>query len=290
MKQYQARQMIGKDENINIYAYHAQNNESDHTHDFLEIVYILSGSGQHAVGGKVYRVRRGNLLFINIGQTHAFSSTGDMELVNCLIDPAFIGQELIHAENALEILALSAFEDFSLPADKLIPMVRFGGGEMLAVEKILISMIDEFSQKQVNYKTALKGYLLVLLTKIFRAMQQNDSAGILNQVNRIMPDILHDIEINYAQKISLPELAQKCFYNPSYFSKVFKDYCGQSLTEFVTAKRIGEAARLLRETNLSVEDIGARVGYHDRKQFSEVYRKCMGIPPSAERKPAGPKS
>jgi AraC family transcriptional regulator, L-rhamnose operon transcriptional activator RhaR len=283
VKQYTRNEYIDKNENIALQAYRTQRAESEHTHEFIEIVYILSGSGRHTVNGLQFPVQRGDLLFINIGQTHAFASQGDMEIVNCLINPEFIDQELIHAENALEILALSSFDDFDIPTEKLIPLVRFEGRDLLDVEQLINSMIREFRQKPLNYTTALKGYLLVLLTKIFRVIQQTDSETVLNHVGRITPDILQYIEHNFNRKISLEELAKRCFYNPSYFSRIFHESCGKSLTDYIAEKRIQEADRLLCETNLSIEEISQKVGYRDRKQFYAVYKRFMGTVPGARR-------
>lgn len=285
MRRYAVTGLIREDENITLQKNDVRGRieEPTHTHDFIEIVYILSGRGRHCVNNTWYSVERGNVLFINFGQTHAFSSEEGMEYYNCLISPEFIDRELIHSENAFEILALSSFEDFDLGADKLIPMLRFAGRDMLAVEGVLQSMLDEFEQKPTNYKTALKGYLLVLLTKIFRAMAQVDSAHILRQMDRSMPDILRYIEENLFERISLTELAQKCFYNPSYFSRVFKDCYGKNLTRFIYEKRMLEAERLLGETERSVEDIMSAVGYHDRKQFYKLFREHAGMTPGAYR-------
>lgn len=274
---------IRQDENINIYKYIVQQNEPEHTHAFIEIVYILSGKGSHSINGTWYPVERGNLLFINFGQTHSFCALDNMEIVNCLVQPEFIDKELIHSENAFEMLVLSAFEDFDLGSDKLIPMILFNGRDMIEFELLISSMLDEFAIKRTNYRTALKGYLLVFLTRIFRGMQSSDSADILKQMNRITPDILKYIEDNCFEKITLQELAQKCFYSQSYFSRIFKDYYGKTLTEFINEKRMLEAARLLRETNLSIEEISRCVGYHDRKQFYKIFRKYLGVTPSALR-------
>jgi YesN/AraC family two-component response regulator len=162
-------------------------------------------------------------------------------------------------------------------------MLLFKGRDMIDMENVISSMVDEFTSKRTNYRTVLKGYLLVLLTKIFRSMQNTDSADILKQMNRITPDILKYIEDKCFEKVTLQELAQKCFYSPTYFSRIFKDYCGISLTEFINKKRILEAARLIRETNFSIEEISHTVGYHDRKQFYKVFKEHMGITPSSLR-------
>lgn len=283
MNHYEVTGNIRHDENISLYRYVTSVNALEHTHAFIELVYILSGKGRHSINGTWYPVERGNLLFINFGQTHAFSSQDNMEIVNCLIQPEFIDRELINSENAFEMLVLTEFKDFNLGPDKLNPMLFFKGRDMIEIENVISSMIDEFTSKRTNYRTALKGHLLVLLTKIFRAMQNADSADILKQMNRITPDILQYIEDKCFEKVTLQELAQKCFYSPTYFSRIFKDYCGKSLTEFINKKRILEAARLIRETNCSIEEISHLVGYQDRKQFYKIFKEQMGVTPSSLR-------
>ena len=69
MKQYRAQDWLGETENINVQKNCVQNSESPHTHDFIELVYIYAGAGQHCIGGKNYGVSKGNLLFINYNQT-----------------------------------------------------------------------------------------------------------------------------------------------------------------------------------------------------------------------------
>ena len=283
MYQFKLSEFINQLENINIFKYVTNENELEHTHEFLEIVYIMKGKGQHYINGTCHNIRKGDLLFINFGQSHAFTSHGTMEIVNCLISPEFIDQELIHSENANEILALTAFEDFGDRVDKLIPMISFKGKELIEVETLIECMMSEFSLKSTNYRTALRGYLLVLLTKIFREMQKKDYDIVLKNFNKITPEILEYIEKNCYEKISLKELAQKCFYNPSYFSRVFKDYYGKNLMDFIHEKRVNEAMRLIKETDMSIESVAYSVGYSDRKQFYKIFKEYMGMTPSKAR-------
>lgn len=286
LKHYTLDQCICREEQIALKAYKPAGSEPEHTHEFLEIVSILAGSGRHLINARPYPVSRGDLLFITTGQTHAFTSDGDMQIVNCLVDPGFIDRELLHADNALEILALSSFADFDIPADKIIPHVHFAGADLLDAERLIQDMLEEFTAKPVNYRTALKGYLLVLLTKIFRAIA-SETGSVLPHLHRVAPEILQYIENNLNRRITLQELAQRCFYNPSYFSRVFRDVFGKNLTEYIAEKRIQEADRLLCETTLSIEEISSRVGYQDRKQFYEVYKRLLGVSPGARRTAAG---
>jgi AraC family transcriptional regulator, L-rhamnose operon transcriptional activator RhaR len=286
MFRYESDKMIRKDENINIFKYMASREEPEHTHEFIEIVYIFSGKGRHSVNGTGYEVERGNLLFINFGQTHSFFSTEDMEIANCLVNPEFIDKELIHSENAFEMLMLAAFQDFTLDSGKVTPLLRFIGKDMLGTESVINNMIDEFNDKRTNYRTALKGYLLVLLTRIFREMQKAVPSDIFSQINRITPDILKYIEENCFEKLSLQQLAEKSFFSPSYFSRIFKEFYGRTFREYIAEKRMLEAARLLRESQLTIDEIGSLVGYHERAQFHRAFKKVLGVPPNMLRRGA----
>ena len=272
---------IRPDENINIFKYISDKPESEHSHEFIEIVYTLRGKCAHCVGGSRYSVERGDLLFINFGQTHSFEPQGEMELVNILVNPTFIGTELIGLDNALEIMALSAFAEFGSAVGKLVPFVRFRGQALLHLEQQIGVMNSEFSCKDTNYRTALRGHLLVLLTLVFRQMRQTTDT--LAQLNRIAPDILQYIELNCFEKISLGELSRKCFYNPSYFSRIFRECYGMSFMEYIHEKRVMEATRLLVETDRSIENICRSVGYEDKKQFYRTFRQLTGMTPGKMR-------
>ena len=280
MFEYKAMDFLEVDENINIQKYIAQEKEPEHTHDFIEIVYIISGTGQHKVNNSCFNVERGDIVFINFRETHSFYSFNGMQIVNFIIKAEFISKELIDSENAFEILTLTSFEDLNGKVDRLIPKVSVRGRELIEIENIIETMIKEFNEKSTGYKTILKGYLNVLLAKIFREMRNSSIGQIFKHENKIAPEILKFIEEKCFEEITLKELAQKSFYNPSYFSKIFKDCFGKTLTEFVLEKRLNEAIRLLEKTDMSIENICFNVGYKEKKQFYKMFKEYTGVTPS----------
>jgi AraC-like DNA-binding protein len=115
-------------------------------------------------------------------------------------------------------------------------------------------------------------------------MKITPAEGIISHIHRISPEIIRYIEENCFENITIKELAQKCFYNPSYFSTVFKAIYGKTLTEFIHEKRIQEAVRLLMETDDNIDRISLSVGYQDRKQFYKLFKDQTGITPGEMRK------
>ena len=252
-------------------------NRPSHIHRFIEVVYVLEGNGIHYVNDVAYHVKRGDILFVNFEQVHAFDK-GTMQILNICIKPEFIDRELVDSKNANEMLALSMFDTFA-DIEQISPVVSFNGKEFIEVEDIVRHILREWKEKNMNYRMVIKGYILVLLNKIFRQMHSEQLVPVVQHMNRITPDIIHYIEEHCYKRINLTELAQMCFYNPSYFSKIFKETFGKNLTDFIQEKRIEKAIELLKQPDMSIEEIVQKVGFCDKKQFYKVLKKFTGVTP-----------
>ena len=114
-----------------------QKNEPEHLHEFVELVYILSGEGIHGVNGVEYSVRRGSLLLINYRQPHYFRSDSEMEFCNILLDPHWVSEKLVEPDNVFELLSLAGFSDFR-PVDTRQPLLRFRGEARNRIERLIV--------------------------------------------------------------------------------------------------------------------------------------------------------
>lgn len=283
MLEYKSRDLIKTEEKIHIKKHLAKGEEESHTHDFIEFEYIWCGSGHQVINGVTHYVERGDLLFFNFGDVHSFAPQKELGIVDFLINPDFFGKELVDSENALDILTLTSFMDFKGMTDEILPKVKFIGRELAEIETLIQYALDEFSFKSSGYMTALKGYVNILLTRTFRAVKSKDKINFYGDINKITPEILKYIEENYKKKITLRELASSSFYNPSYFSRIFKECFGKTLTEYINEKRLNAAIKLISETNESIEHIIYQVGYSDRKQFYKSFKGFTGMTPDGYR-------
>lgn len=87
------------------------------------------------------------------------------------------------------------------------------------------------------------------------------------------------IQEHYPQRLSLKELAREIDRNPQYVSAAFSRECGISVTEYIASVRIEQAKRLLRTTDVPINEIGRRVGYPDPQYFSRVFHRVTGLYP-----------
>lgn len=249
----------------------------EHLHDFVEAVYIMDGSGIHTVNGVEYRVKRGAMLFINYHQTHSFRSEESMEIWDVCFDPEWLSERLTDPDNAFELLTLSGFAEFET-IDTRTSLVQFHGAERSRVEQLLRQMYDEVQNADAGAETVLKAQANILLTLIFRKMTEKERPMAMT------PDFLRYLRVHCTEKITLEELAKSCCYNPSYFSRLFREHYGMTLTEFLLQSRMELAERLLLETNLSVEEIASRTGFSGSNPFYRAFKERNGVSPREYRK------
>ncbi len=95
--------------------------------------------------------------------------------------------------------------------------------------------------------------------------------------NFIVNSALKYMEQNYANRITLSEVAEKTYVSQWHLSKLLNRTMGQNFSEILNNIRIKEAKKLLRDPHLRIGDIAEMVGFVDLAHFSRVFKKKMGI-------------
>lgn len=92
-----------------------------------------------------------------------------------------------------------------------------------------------------------------------------------------------EINISYMKNITVDSLARDTGLNRRYLSRIFKERYGVSLKEYLIGVRMRRAAELL-EKGCSVSEAAYMTGYADAFNFSKMFHKIIGVPPSEYRK------
>lgn len=96
--------------------------------------------------------------------------------------------------------------------------------------------------------------------------------------------VIRFVAANYQNPaLSVEIICDEMGKSRSYLSRMFKESTGMNLLDYLHTTRITEAKRLLTETNLSVAEIGEKVGYYSGWTLARVFKRYEGITPSAYR-------
>lgn len=123
-------------------------------------------------------------------------------------------------------------------------------------------------------------WLLIFVKDTVKDIRISNEKGINLAINQVV----EYLDKNYMRKIKLQDVADMVYLNPNYLSGMFTKVVGDSLVNYITGKRMDAAKRLLKETNLSITEIGLTIGYENTKYFLRIFRKQIGMTPSEYRK------
>ena len=165
---------------------------------------------------------------------------------------------------------------------------------------VFISSYNEFELAQKAIHFNVKGYLLKPVMKNdFRELMSNLSKQNLFRLSEEVPKIkVHSPENasnymekakkylfeNYAENITLKDVADELFIHEAYFSKLFNQEIGEGFNAFVNGIRIERAKEQLKYSNKQLKDISNEVGFRSSSYFNRVFKQNVGISPMTFRK------
>ncbi len=92
------------------------------------------------------------------------------------------------------------------------------------------------------------------------------------------------IQENYKDpSLGLNKISDEFQISESYFSHMFKEKTGVNFSTYLENIRMTEAARLIKETDISLNELYIAVGYNNSNTFRRAFKKVYGVTPSAMR-------
>ena len=252
------------------------NSDDMHIHDFVELVYVLGGEALETINGIDYELKRGDLLIMDYGCNHTVKVLNNFTYMNILVYPNIHETTRIFFQKSF--LDLTEQVITALPQDKKHEKVTFLGKERIRIERLLEDLLQEQIEKRTLSDIMKESYMISLLVEVRRKQSENFDKRLES-----FDEILLYIDNNILEKISMEDFARKFFYNPTYFSRLFKRKTGESFKSYVYRKRMEKAANLLITSDHAIEEIINLLGYESRSSFFRNFYKIYGMTPTEYR-------
>ena len=227
----------------------------EHTHDYVEIVYMCRGKTEHRVNGTPLTLREGELLMLGQHACQSIAPAGEEEtplrrfLVSCLTGESETGYLLFHVAEVLPIQNL--------------------------IENLLYTLLEDTPNKRGILQLTM-GLFFAQLVNHTQVLQVDTA-----EQNTVV-SVLRYVEAHYRDG-SLGEIAAQLHYDLPYLSRLIRQETGHSYTELVQEKRLSQAAWLLRNSALRVDEIARSVGYENISFFHRLFRARFSLSPKAYR-------
>lgn len=275
-----SKKLLAQDKLITVRVHSRFVHFPEHTHDYIEVVYMCAGETTHIINGQKVVLRAGELLFLSQNARQEIYPAGEGDIaVNFITLPQFF-------DNTIAML-----DDEETPLKKFIvdclrnqnsdtPYLLFEVSDILPIQNLVENLIWTLfngvqNKRKINQTTM--GLLFLQL------LNYTDRLSYTNKQEEMVLWTLKYVEEHYNDG-SLGELANLLHYDFAWLSREIKRKMGKTYTELVQEKRLSQACYFLKNTNLSVDDIAIQVGYDNVSYFHRLFKKDFGMTPHRYRK------
>lgn len=250
-----------------------------HYHDYVEILYGLSGNVEIWSNGKTIILSPHTMAIINSKTAHTVYShnneTGTYIVIKYMPQVLYAAQQSIFEFKYVVPFMInnSAYTDFF---EKHLL-------ECTEIPEIMHNIYEEWKSESYGYEIALRIYVLKISLWLLRYWhnESESNSSVFDEHEKLMPAIAKAIE--YAQNnystTTASDAAEISGLSYSYFSRVFKKIMGKSFNEYLNYIRISEAKRMLICTDADITKIAMDTGFATSSYFIEKFRKQDGITP-----------
>ena len=253
----------------------------EHTHNYIEVIYMCQGSTTHILNGNEVVLREGDLLFLNQNAVQEILPAGKDDIaVNFIILPEFLDTAFAMMGNEKNQL-----RDFLVGAlcgrDGETSWLYFHVADILPVQNLIENMVWTIFYDSSNKRSCTQITMGLLFLQLLNCMDKMESGG-RKFDNEITASVLSYIEEHYKNG-SLSELAEQMGYDVYWLSREIRKRTGRTYKELLQEKRMQQAVYLLTNSAIPVTDIIESIGYDNTSYFYRRFREKYGVSPKEYR-------
>lgn len=259
-------------------------NDGDHAHahNFLVLAYFERGTGSFRLGNREWPLRDGDAFVIAPGEVVRFSDHdhGAVEGWGVFFPPGIIASEPLGGSLGWKAHPLLfGFVGRAADGAQRLPVPA---GERTAWSQHVTAIEHELREPREGSAEAALAHLTLLLVSAAR-ISVDIGQDFRLRSEPLMAAVFEFIEEHYREPISLATIAAEVGLTPGYLTTVVRRKTGRSVQRWITERRMAEARTLLRQTDLTVEAVAARVGYRQASFFIKHFRRDHAVTPAAWR-------
>ena len=226
------------------------------------IAQTFYGKGLLRYDGKEYTLVPGDLFFIDCRQKHEYFA----------VSKKGWGYRFIHFDG----YSMSEYYKKILESGN----VRFTFSDTSHFQELFKELILINYGTDSNKEVITNRILTDMITEIFCQLPQYQDSG----SPEFIAELCDYLQNSFTQKLTLVKFAAECNLSKFYVSREFKKYTGKTIFNYITDLRIALAQRLLRYSNLSINEIADQIGFDDHNGFYRAFTQREEMSPSAYRK------
>lgn len=246
----------------------------------VSFIWILSGSGEIAAGGRRFRVDSQHVVRLPWQHTVEYQAAqrGPFHVGTLHVVPRHVLEEPVEPRVAFQPgdPLLHDPNRYGNPHEFIPGLSSTRNSAARRIVELGTIAIERFGEVAFDedYFRALGR--LVLIENAAWADRHAQQSSLPGSLELMMTFIRHHI----AEPLTVAQVAEAGHCSAATTQRLFIRYTGESTQSWIRQLRLREAASLLRTTGLRVSEVAHLVGYADPLYFSRAFRRVHGVPPS----------
>ena len=246
----------------------------EHRHINFEIAAVMEGEGVYHTSSGVHKMLPGDVFVFSGNEPHCITQIlpGGLKLINLHFNWSFFSRGCTVGDRYPNMFFAHS-RDFCN---------RIGREKAGPIRQLLESIRRELAEQPDQFESAVDAYLNLIFVELLRGHGYYcPREGAHRAIDKILQGVKF-IDDHFTEDITLEQIAEKSNITPNYFTKLFKECFQVRLWDYITAKRIDRAKRLLSGgEEMTILDIALQCGFNNTANFNRSFLKFTGITPSA---------
>lgn len=254
-----------------------------HSHNYLEVIYMCSGSLTQIIDNETkLEMKKDDLLFLRQGVKHKSSVPSyDDVAIHFLILPEFLRYPL---GMLTEDTMLRRFIESVVKEDEYsVKFLHFHLQDMKEAKNLLENMTTSIVRHTRNEQRILQATMGVLFLELTNRTYTITVGAPSEYERELVLKALAYVEENY-QTANLEDFSRSVHQPAYYISRLVKKYGPYTFSKYLQKRRLIQAAHLLETTSYSVEEIMEAVGYENSSHFHKLFKEEYFMTPKLYRK------
>ena len=256
-----------------------------HSHEFHELVVVLSGSGRHVTTSDEYPLETGDVFLIRGAEAHAYADTEKLRYVNILFDPQALRLPRRDLKRIPGYHVLFKVEPKLRRDHRLRGCLKLATGQLAETSRLIALVEAEVAERRPGYRFMAVTHLMQMIGYLSRCHSRSEEPARRPLLK--VGEVLSHVERHYGDRITVDELCEIADMSESSLARTFHSVVGGPPMDYVIRVRGGKAAGLLRQDGMRVTDVALRCGFSDSNYFSRQFRRVMGHSPREHRQLRG---
>ncbi|QOG29390.1 AraC family transcriptional regulator [Enterococcus casseliflavus] len=254
-----------------------------HRHEYIEIVYVLEGQVIQNINGQQIKMEKGDICILDKNVQHNSEALKKNDVViNMLLTADFfdgVFMNLLSDNNHISNFIVNSL--YSMNATQ--KYITYHVGEKNILNIIIERLLIEYFSEETRSMSAINGYLLIFFTELSRGLTEIKEDAINMFLKPLKNELRKYIKENF-KNCNLKDMAEHFHFHPNYLSNLIKREFGKNLKDILMEFRMAEATNLLKNTDMTIENILNEIGYTNNSYFYKIFKKKYGCTPVDYRK------